>query len=68
PLTAGLISSEHVVSGDPAINGRSQSGRTLKRPPEYRSGLQPVSALRLAIDRQNLTALPVDGGTEGGIA
>jgi hypothetical protein len=54
PSVPGLLSSEHVVSGGPAINGRSQSGRTLKRPPEYRSGLQPASALRLAIDRQEM--------------
>ncbi len=31
PLISGLLSSEHVVSDGPAINGRPQSERTLKR-------------------------------------
>ncbi|MDY0096624.1 MAG: hypothetical protein RBT80_28325, partial [Candidatus Vecturithrix sp.] len=33
-----------------AINRQSQSGRTLKRPLKFSSGLQPASALRPAID------------------
>ncbi len=62
PQAAGLLSSEHFVSGGPAINGWSQSASRLKPASNLWRTLERPWALRLAIDRQNLTALPASGG------